>query len=198
MNGARGSSPSSLSSAETTEASADRSSQKDGVLGHAFVDHAWMGHALSDGHTRKKERNSWTRAEDEVILAGVSELGHKWYAIARRLPGRTDHAIRNRWSRLQSIIAQQEMHNLNDNIARYSATASPHLHVADANHNPQVSTVEPKLVSTLTEVSQSTSHMSSDRVYAPLATHTQPVPQQLVMHHYTAPRQSQGFEKLAS
>ncbi|EOD07024.1 hypothetical protein EMIHUDRAFT_58434, partial [Emiliania huxleyi CCMP1516] len=43
------------------------------------------------------ERSSWTRAEDDVIVQGVSELGHKWFEIARRLPGRTDHAIRNRW-----------------------------------------------------------------------------------------------------
>jgi len=58
-----------------------------------------------DEMDKKKERTSWTRAEDEVIVQGVAELGHKWYEIARRLPGRTDHAIRNRWSRLQSIMS---------------------------------------------------------------------------------------------
>merc|ERR1712046_519982 len=60
------------------------------------------------GPEAKKERTSWTRAEDDVIVQGVAELGHKWYEIARRLPGRTDHAIRNRWSRLQSIIGLHE------------------------------------------------------------------------------------------
>lgn len=59
----------------------------------------------SDEMDKKKERTSWTRVEDEVIVLGVAELGHKWYEIARRLPGRTDHAIRNRWSRLQSIMS---------------------------------------------------------------------------------------------
>jgi len=52
----------------------------------------------------KKERTSWTRAEDDIIVQCVAELGHKWFEIARRLPARTDHAIRNRWSRLQSIL----------------------------------------------------------------------------------------------
>ena len=67
------------------------------------------GGGADGGSAEKKERTSWTRAEDDVIIRGVAELGHKWYEIARRLPGRTDHAIRNRWSRLQSIMGMQSM-----------------------------------------------------------------------------------------
>eukprot|EP00322_Chrysochromulina_rotalis_P013396 CAMPEP_0115853790 /NCGR_PEP_ID=MMETSP0287-20121206/13686_1 /TAXON_ID=412157 /ORGANISM="Chrysochromulina rotalis, Strain UIO044" /LENGTH=751 /DNA_ID=CAMNT_0003307879 /DNA_START=82 /DNA_END=2337 /DNA_ORIENTATION=+ len=52
----------------------------------------------------KPERISWTKAEDETILRSVAELGHKWNRIAERLPGRTDHAIRNRFHRLQSLL----------------------------------------------------------------------------------------------
>lgn len=44
----------------------------------------------------------WTAAEDEVICAGVDELGFKWSHIAARLDGRTDNAVRNRWHRLEA------------------------------------------------------------------------------------------------
>jgi hypothetical protein len=72
----------------------------------------------------KSERSSWTRAEDDVIVTGVSELGHKWYEIARRLPGRTDHAIRNRWSRLQTISGIEERREGPDS-AQAAASVSP-------------------------------------------------------------------------
>jgi len=48
-------------------------------------------------------RVSWSRQEDEVILRSVGEMGHKWHSIAQQLPGRTEHAIRNRFARLQSL-----------------------------------------------------------------------------------------------
>ena len=56
----------------------------------------------------KPERVSWTKAEDDTILKGVSEMGHKWNKIAERLPGRTDHAIRNRFHRLQTLLEDRQ------------------------------------------------------------------------------------------
>lgn len=45
-------------------------------------------------------RSAWTRQEDEIILSSVLEFGPKWVEIAARLPGRTEHAARNRYHRL--------------------------------------------------------------------------------------------------
>ncbi|KAL3908692.1 MAG: hypothetical protein SGPRY_009700 [Prymnesium sp.] len=51
----------------------------------------------------EKERVTWSPAEDQVILDCVKQFGHKWGVIAQRLPGRTEHAIRNRHQRLITI-----------------------------------------------------------------------------------------------
>jgi len=65
------------------------------------------GSSLSSAPSRgegRPERVSWTHAEDAVIFASVAEFGHKWYRIEQRLPGRTGHAIRNRWQRLLNMV----------------------------------------------------------------------------------------------
>ena len=40
---------------------------------------------------------NWCLEEELTLERGVSELGHLWSAIARRLPGRTDAMCKNRW-----------------------------------------------------------------------------------------------------
>ena len=47
------------------------------------------------------QRLTWSKEEDDIILQSVDEFGPKWLEIAARLPGRTDHAARNRYHRLQ-------------------------------------------------------------------------------------------------
>jgi len=56
-----------------------------------------------------KVRVGWTRHEDETIRACVRSVGPRWSLIAGELPGRTEHAVRNRWHRLQNLEADADI-----------------------------------------------------------------------------------------
>jgi len=47
------------------------------------------------------KKGDWTEEEDRIIQEGVLELGTKWSEIVKRLPGRTDNSIKNRYNSQQ-------------------------------------------------------------------------------------------------
>ena len=51
-----------------------------------------------------EQRQAWSQLEDLIIVNSVRDMGTRWSAIAQRIPRRTEHAIRNRWHRLQTNL----------------------------------------------------------------------------------------------
>ncbi|KAJ8907374.1 hypothetical protein NDN08_007487 [Rhodosorus marinus] len=58
----------------------------------------WMNHLSPDIDDRE-----WTVSEDKIIMETQKRFGNRWSLIARRLPGRSDNATKNRYNRLMRM-----------------------------------------------------------------------------------------------
>ena len=43
-------------------------------------------------------KGPWTAEEDAALVEAHRAVGNRWSEIARRLPGRPENAIKNRWN----------------------------------------------------------------------------------------------------
>lgn len=50
----------------------------------------------------KLKKGDWTKEEDDFILQMQSTNGNKWSEIAKKLTGRNENQVKNRWKSLQS------------------------------------------------------------------------------------------------
>ena len=103
-----------------------------------------------------------TPQEGELIERLVSEMGKRWAEIARKIPGRSDNAVKNWWNggmnrRRRVMVRRETVPNVNpSHQTAFVRPAHPHSQPALSMHHSR-SRVEPPLVSPISDVSMADS-----------------------------------------
>ncbi|KAF8673899.1 hypothetical protein HU200_048346 [Digitaria exilis] len=78
-----------------------------------FTDGSWSN--PSEIYTSPCGKESWTQAEEAVLVDRHRKLGNKWAKIASQIPGRPENTIKNHWYATERSVQTKLRNNKEDN-----------------------------------------------------------------------------------
>ncbi|PWA74420.1 homeodomain-like protein [Artemisia annua] len=129
------------------------------------------------------KHGNFTLEEDNIILDMHNKLGNKWSAIARKLPGRSDNEIKNRWNthlmkrahQNQNVLETGHIGTMDHNQANSKEVSSQELHEYNESFSVEASS-ESTSCSSRSETSSywlsgSDSVVSGDHIAPPISSY---------------------------
>lgn len=75
-----------------------------------------IGEQIKDRWANKLDpeakRGAWTQDEMRILIQAQKELGNKWSEIAKRIPGRSENSVKNRWYNQKTVSVPSHLIDL--------------------------------------------------------------------------------------